>query len=93
MHTIWQDLSYAIRTLLKSPGVSAVAVLSLALGIGANTTIFTLINAMFLNPLAVETPSELLAVLTVDAKNPGVSTVSYPNYEDLRDDITYARGQ
>ncbi len=85
MQTLVQDLRYALRALAKSPGFATAAVISLALGIGANTTIFTLINAVFLNPLPVERPGELLAVLTVDANNPGVWTVSYPNYEDLRD--------
>lgn len=85
MRTLGQDLRYALRALAKSPGFATAAVISLALGIGANTTIFTLINAVFLNPLPVERPSELLAVLTVDANNPGVWTVSYPNYKDLRD--------
>lgn len=85
MRTLWLDLRYVLRGLARSPGFAAAAVISLALGIGANTTIFTLINAVFLNPLPVEKPSELLAVLTVDANNPGVWTVSYPNYKDLRD--------
>ena len=71
---------------MKNPGFASVAVISLALGIGANTTIFTLINAVFLNPLPVERPSELQAVLTVDATNPGVWTMSYPNYRDVRDE-------
>jgi predicted permease len=86
MQTLMQELRYALRGLAKSPGLAATAVISLALGIGANTTIFTLINAVFLNPLPVSRVSELLAVLTVDATNPGVWTVSYPNYRDFRDE-------
>jgi putative ABC transport system permease protein len=85
MENLFKDLAYAFRTIGRSPGFAAVAVLSLALGIGANTTIFTLVNALLLNPLPVSRPSELAAVLTVDEKNPGVSTVSYPNYKDYRD--------
>jgi len=85
MRTLWQDLRYALRTLAKNRGFAIVAVISLALGIGANTTIFTLINAVFLNPLPARRVSELLAVLTVDATNPSVWTVSYPNYKDIRD--------
>jgi predicted permease len=89
MERLWQDLRYSIRTLAKSPGFTLVAVVSLALGIGANTTIFTLINSVFLNPLPVENTSELVAVFTTDENNPGQFTnllqVSHPNYEDLRD--------
>src|SRR3989304_4008336 len=85
MRTLWQDLRYALRALAKNPGFATVSVISLALGIGANTTIFTLINAVFLNPLPARRVSELVAVLTVDATNPGVWTVSYPNYRDIRD--------
>jgi putative ABC transport system permease protein len=85
MENLIKDLSYAVRTIGRSPGFAAVAVLSLALGIGANTTIFTLVNALLLNPLPVSRPGQLAAVQTVDEKNPGVSTVSYPNFKDFRD--------
>jgi putative ABC transport system permease protein len=84
METLRKDLLYTLRALGRSPGFAAVAVLSLALGIGANTTIFTLVNALLLNPLPVSRPSELAAILTVDEKNPGASTVSYPNFKDFR---------
>jgi hypothetical protein len=62
MEPLWQDVRYACRTIRKNPGFAAVAVLSLALGVGANTTIFTLLNAALLAPLPVERPSELVAV-------------------------------
>src|ERR1039457_5893799 len=69
---IFEDLRYSLRALAKNRGVAVVAVLSLALGIGANTTIFTLVNAVLLRPLPVEDPSTLAAVSTVDSHNPGL---------------------
>ena len=56
MSNFLHDLKFGARLLAKTPGFTAVAALSLALGIGANTTIFTLVNAMLLNPLPVEDP-------------------------------------
>ena len=86
---ITRNLRFSSRTLFKSPGFTFVAVLSLGLGIGANTTIFTLINSLFLNPLPVENTSELVAVFTTDEKNANgffaTAPSSYPNYEDYRD--------
>ena len=82
---IFEDLRYSLRALAKNRGFAVVAVLSLALGIGANTTIFTLVNAVLLRPLPVEDPSTLAAVSTVDSHNPGLLLCSYPNYKDYRD--------
>jgi predicted permease len=74
--------------LAKNRGFALVAVLSLALGIGANTTIFTLLNAIFLRPLPVRDPAHLAAVFTTDPRIPGLLLCSYPNYRDYRDHNT-----
>jgi len=65
--------------------VSGLAALSLALGIGANTTIFSIVNALLLEGLPVEKPETLVALYTVDKKNPGLVPVSHLNWKDLRD--------
>ncbi|HYV18803.1 MAG TPA: ABC transporter permease [Verrucomicrobiae bacterium] len=88
METLLQDIKYGLRMLLKSPGLTAVAALSLGLGIGANTTIYTLINMLFLKPLAIEDGQRVVAVYTTDEKNKSqfeVSQTSYPNFKDYRD--------
>ncbi|MBS1859739.1 MAG: ABC transporter permease, partial [Acidobacteria bacterium] len=79
------DLRYGLRGLVRNRGFAAAAVLSLALGIGANTTIFTLLNAVFLRPVAAADPATLAAVVTLDAHTPGQFGLSYLNYRDLRD--------
>ncbi len=90
MQTLAQDVKYAFRTLAASPGFVAAAVLSLALGIGANTAIFTLTDAVFLNPLPVQEASRILEVYTVDhltktTNNLGRTGSSWPNFMDVRD--------
>jgi predicted permease len=84
MSALVDDLRFSARTLLKNTGFTTVAVLSLALGIGANTTIFSLVDAVLLKPLPVAEPDRLVALYTQDAKNPGSLPLSYPNFLDLQ---------
>jgi hypothetical protein len=84
MQTLWQDIRFGFRILRKSPAFTGVAVLSLALGIGANTAVFSIINATLLQPLPVAEPNRLLSVFTTDAKNPGNLPTSHLNYLDYR---------
>ena len=93
MGTLLRELKHGARTLMKQPGFTAVAVLSLALGIGANTAIFTVINAVFLHPLAIEDPSGVAELFThdtrtVQAGNFNLTPTSLQNFEDYRDDNT-----
>ena len=86
--TAIQDLRYAVRTLRKSPLFTAVAVVSLALGIGANTAIFTLINQLLLQLLPVRNPEELVLLNAVGShygSNTGANALSYVMYTDFRD--------
>ncbi|HKS38623.1 MAG TPA: ABC transporter permease [Verrucomicrobiae bacterium] len=79
------DLKFAFRQLLKNPGFAAVAVLTLALGIGANTAIFTVINTVLLRSLPVRNPDELVQVRVTGLSGQPNYTFSYPFYERLRD--------
>ena len=83
MATLLQDLRYAFRLLAKSSGFTLIAVLTLALGIGANTAIFTVVNAVLLRPLGFRDPSRVVLVAE-KTSYPTVST-SYENYVDWRD--------
>jgi len=83
MDDLIQDLRFGLRLLLARPAFTAVAVLSLALGIGANTTIFSLVDALLLRALPVAHPERLVTVYTVDEKNPGFAPSSHLNWRDL----------
>ena len=92
METFWQDLRYGARVLIKNPGFTVVALLTLALGLGANTAIFSLTDQILLRLLPVEKPEELVVLRSPGPKNgrvwadaDGAASFAYPFYKELRD--------
>ena len=83
MQKIWQDLRYGARMLLKNPGITFVVILALALGIGANTAIFSVVDSVLLRPLPYE-ESDRLVFLNETSKAMDEISVSYPNFTDWR---------
>src|SRR5918997_1794197 len=84
--TIWQDLRFAVRVLLRNPGFTLVAVVALALGVGANSAIFSVVNSLLLRPLPFEQPDRLVQVWETSAKlGRNEIPASFPNFADWRD--------
>src|ERR1700676_4907271 len=81
---LFKEIRHAIRLLIKNPGFTAIAALSLALGIGANSAIFSMADAILLRPLPVAHASRVLALRTETPSTP-LDNLSFPEYRDIRD--------
>lgn len=89
MTSFWQDIRYGLRVMRKNPGFIAIAVFALALGVGANTAIFSVVNAILLNPINYKNPDQLVMVWEKSEKRGfGQIPTSLPNFLDLRKDAT-----
>ena len=84
LERLWQDVRFALRMIRRNPGFTTVAILTLALGIGANTAIFSVVNAVLLRPLPYPKPEQIVSVFD-DQPNYGNAPMSYPEYSDWRD--------
>lgn len=84
MGTLFQDIHYALRQLRNSPGFAAVAIITLAVGIGANTAVFSVVDAAMLRPLPYSHPERLVEAESTNSRNPQPNNVSYPDFFDWR---------
>ncbi|HEX5491144.1 MAG TPA: ABC transporter permease [Candidatus Udaeobacter sp.] len=92
MEKLLQDIRFGFRQLMKQPGFAVLAITSMALGIGANTSIFSLVDTALLRPLAVKEPSRLMELYGTINNGAEWSLQSYPNYKDYRDRNTVFSG-
>jgi predicted permease len=90
MNQLWQDLRFGFRLWAKTPWVTFIAILSLAIGIGINSTAFSVVDALFLRPPPGKNPSQLVSIIPETPQGPDMS--SYPEYLDLNQDTTAFSG-
>ena len=84
MLNFWKDIQYAFRTLLKNPGFAIIGIVTLALGMAANTTIFSVVNGLILRPMPVPHPEQITVLALQQSGTPGLQNFSYPDFLDLR---------
>jgi predicted permease len=92
MERLLQDIRFGLRQLLRKPGFAALAIISMALGIGANTSIFSLLDTVLLRPLPVHEPAQLVELYGTLHNGADITIQSYPNYKDYRDRNTVLSG-
>ncbi len=92
MGTFWRDIKYGTRLLVKNPGFALVAVLTLALGLGANTTIFSWLNSVLINPIPAARDQSELVIVVPRSPTFRVSSFSYPDFVDYRKENTVFQG-
>jgi predicted permease len=90
VRTLWQDVHYGARMLARSPGFTIVAVLTLALGIGANATIFSIVDSLMFHPLSIKAPEQTAILAFHQGNGPEQFFFSYPDYLDTRDQSSAA---
>jgi predicted permease len=87
MRTLWNDIRYAMRTLGKSPGFAVIGIVTLALGMAVNTTIFSVINGILLRPLPVPHAEQITVLASQQGGEKDLGSFSYPDFVDLRDQL------
>ena len=84
LHTLGQDVRYALRRMTRSPGFTAIAILSLAIGIGANTAVFSVVNAFLIRKAPFKAPNELVRIYSSFPRAAAYASTSYPDFQDVR---------